>query len=70
MRRDPNFGFLVPESCADLPATVLDPRGTWPDQRAYDETARSLRGRFEHNFSTYEPFVGTEVKRAAIRAAA
>jgi phosphoenolpyruvate carboxykinase (ATP) len=70
MRQDPNFGFLVPESCADLPANVLDPRGTWPDQRAYDETARSLRGRFEHNFSTYEPFVGTEVKRAAIRAAA
>src|ERR1700726_4801751 len=68
MRQDPNFGFLVPESCADLPANVLDPRGTWSDKRAYDEIARNLRGRFEHNFTEFEPFVGSEVKRAAIRA--
>ncbi len=28
-RQDPNFGFLVPESCADLPpSNVLDLRGT------------------------------------------
>jgi phosphoenolpyruvate carboxykinase (ATP) len=70
MRQDPNFGFLVPESCADLPANVLDPRGTWSDKRAYDEIARNLRGNFENNFREYEPFVGSEVKRAAIRAAA
>jgi phosphoenolpyruvate carboxykinase (ATP) len=70
MRQDPNFGFLVPESCADLPANVLDPRGTWPDKRAYDEVARGLRGRFEHNFTEFEPFVDNDVKRAAIRAAA
>src|SRR5437016_7278425 len=70
MRQDPNFGFLVPESCADLPANVLDPRGTWSDKRAYDEIARNLRGNFEQNFAAYEPFVGSEVKRAAIRAAA
>jgi phosphoenolpyruvate carboxykinase (ATP) len=49
---------------------VLDPRGTWPDTHAYDEVARSLRGRFEDNFGKYEPFVDSEVKRAAIRAAA
>jgi phosphoenolpyruvate carboxykinase (ATP) len=70
MRQDPNFGFLVPESCAEIPGNVLDPRGTWSDQRAYDETAHGLRGRFEHNFTAFEPFVGSEVKRAAIRAAA
>jgi phosphoenolpyruvate carboxykinase (ATP) len=70
MRQDPNFGFLVPESCAEIPGNVLDPRGTWSDQHGYDEVARSLRGRFEHNFKEFEPFVGSEVKRAAIRAAA
>ncbi|HKS87976.1 MAG TPA: phosphoenolpyruvate carboxykinase (ATP), partial [Stellaceae bacterium] len=63
-------GFLVPESCADIPANVLDPRRTWSDARAYDETARNLRGNFERNFSEFEPFVGSEVKQAAIRAAA
>jgi phosphoenolpyruvate carboxykinase (ATP) len=70
MRQDPNFGFLVPEACAEIPANVLDPRGTWSDQHGYDEVARSLRGRFEHNFKAFEPFVDGEVKRAAIRAAA
>ncbi len=70
MRQDPNFGFLVPESCADIPGNVLDPRGTWSNKIAYDETVRSLRGNFEHNFKPFEPFVGSEVKRAAIRAAA
>ena len=70
MRQDPNFGFLVPESCAEIPSKVLDPRGTWSDKHAYDEIARNLRGRFEANFAEFEPFVGSEVKRAAIRAAA
>ena len=41
-----------------------------PTQRGYDETARSLRGRFESNFKPFEPYVDSEVKRAAIRAAA
>src|SRR5437660_762419 len=70
MPQAPNFGFLVPESCAEIPGNVLDPRGTWSDKRAYDEIARNLRGNFEQNFAAYEPFVGSEVKRAAIRAAA
>ncbi|MGH7097496.1 MAG: phosphoenolpyruvate carboxykinase [Stellaceae bacterium] len=70
MRRDPNFGFLVPESCPEIPGDVLDPRRTWSNRGAYDETAHHLRGRFEHNFAEFEPFVGSEVKRAAIRAAA
>ena len=62
MRPDPNFGFLVPESCAEIPSSVLDPRGTWSDKRSYDDTARNLRGRFEHNFTEYEPFVGSEAR--------
>jgi phosphoenolpyruvate carboxykinase (ATP) len=70
MRKDPNFGFLVPESCADIPADVLDPRQTWSNKKAYDETARDLTRRFERNFTEFEPFVGSEIKEAAIRAAA
>jgi phosphoenolpyruvate carboxykinase (ATP) len=70
MRQDPNFGFLVPESCTDIPAEVLDPRNTWSNKKAYDATARDLTQRFEKNFEEYEPFVGTEVKQIAIRAAA
>jgi phosphoenolpyruvate carboxykinase (ATP) len=70
MRKDPNFGFLVPESCPEIPNEVLDPRRTWSNRRAYDETARDLTRRFAANFDQFEPFVGDEVKDVAIHAAA
>src|SRR5947209_7447383 len=70
MRKDPNFGFLVTESCADIPPDVHDLRQTWSNKKAYDDTARDLTRRFEHNFTGFERFVGSEVKEAAIRAAA
>ena len=70
VRKETNFGLLVPESCPEVPNEVLDPRGTWSDKKAYDETARELTRRFEANFREYEPFVGNEIKEVAIRAAA
>jgi phosphoenolpyruvate carboxykinase (ATP) len=70
VRRDPLFGLYVPESCPEVPAEVLDPRGTWRDKKAYDATARELTRRFEANFSEFEPLVGREVNNAAIHAAA
>ncbi len=70
LREDPNFGLFVPEGCPEVPSEVLDPRGTWSDKRAYDETARELTGRFAANFAEFEPFVGREVKEVAIRPAA
>jgi phosphoenolpyruvate carboxykinase (ATP) len=53
-----------------VPSEVLDPRGTWSDKKAYDETARQLTRRFAANFAEFEPFVGSEVKEVAIRPAA
>src|SRR5205809_549177 len=47
VRKEANFGLLVPESCPEVPNEVLDPRGTWSDKEAYDETARGLTHRFE-----------------------
>ena len=70
VRKDTNFGVLVPESCPEVPSEVLDPRSTWSDKKAYDETARELTRRFAENFAEYEPFVGSEVKEVAVRAAA
>ena len=32
VRREPNFGLLVPEACPEVPSEVLDPRGTWSDK--------------------------------------
>src|SRR5262249_20699207 len=70
MRKDANFGFLVPESAADVPADVLDPRASWANKKAYDETARGLTRDFEQNFGKYEPNVDAEIRKEAIRAAA
>lgn len=70
VKKDPIFGLAVPESCGEVPAHVLNPRNTWSDKGAYDETAKKLSHSFEKNFKQYEPYVGTEVKAAAIRPAA
>lgn len=70
VRRDPNFGLLVPEACPDVPAEALDPRGSWSDKASYDETARHLAGRFEENFEQFESHVTDGVKAAAIRKSA
>jgi phosphoenolpyruvate carboxykinase (ATP) len=60
----------MPESCPDVPAEVLDPKRTWADKQAYDQTARELSVRFETNFKQFEPYVTDAVKAAAIHAAA
>jgi phosphoenolpyruvate carboxykinase (ATP) len=66
----PDFGLNFPETCPDVPAGVLDPRSTWPDKRAYDQTARELTRRFESNFKQFEPYVDASVLAAGIHAAA
>ena len=69
-RRHPDFGLLVPEDCPGVPRAVLDPKSTWSDKGAYDETARELTKRFEANFKQFEPYVDDAVKGAGIKAAA
>ncbi len=66
----PQFGLLVPEACPEVPEGVLDPRTTWQDKKAYDQTARELTKRFETNFKQFEAYVGDEVKAAGIYHAA
>ena len=52
-RIDPNFGLAVPTSCPDVPASFLDPRGTWADPVAYDRAAARLSAMFRENFAAY-----------------
>ncbi len=63
-RVDPNFGLTVPTSCPDVPATFLDPRGTWSDPAAYDEAAAKLAGMFAANFADYAEGVSPEIAAA------
>jgi len=67
--RDPFFGLNIPQSCPGVPSEVLNPRNTWSDKAAYDDTARELTKRFAENFRKFEAHVSNEVKAAGVKAA-
>jgi phosphoenolpyruvate carboxykinase (ATP) len=54
-REDPVFGLAVPAAVSNVPAAVLDPRGTWPDPAAYDTQAHKLAAMFRANFEKFGP---------------
>ena len=56
----------VPVAVPGVDANLLDPRGTWADQAAYDVQAAKLVAMFAENFGQYVPFIGADVKAAAI----
>ena len=62
---DPVFGLHIPTSCPGVPAEVLNPRNTWTDKAAYDETAKKLAGMFRENFKQFADGVPDEVLAAA-----
>jgi phosphoenolpyruvate carboxykinase (ATP) len=52
-KKDPIFGFLVPQSCEGVPKDVLDPASSWPSKDAYMEKYRQLASRFIDNFKKF-----------------
>jgi phosphoenolpyruvate carboxykinase (ATP) len=66
-QRHPLFNIEMPTSCPDVPAEVLDPRGTWSDTAAYDQQAAKLAAMFVENFKNFEAHVAPEVKDAGPR---
>ncbi|HUF11673.1 MAG TPA: phosphoenolpyruvate carboxykinase (ATP) [Longimicrobiales bacterium] len=63
-RPDPVFGLRIPTALPNVPAEVLDPRGTWGDPDAYDAQAAILAGMFRENFTKFEKDVSDAVKQA------
>ncbi len=61
----PIFKVLVPKECSCAGADVLDPRATWADTAAYDETARKVAAMFRDNFEQYVSYVPPEVLAVA-----
>jgi phosphoenolpyruvate carboxykinase (ATP) len=68
-RRDANFGFEVPVTVDGIDDSLLVPRSTWDDPRAYDAQANKLVGMFSDNFAKYHAHVGDDVRAAAPKAA-
>ena len=61
------FGIEFPTSCDGVPAESLNPRSTWEDKQAYDETALQLARRFSKNFEQFESEATTEIVSAGPR---
>jgi phosphoenolpyruvate carboxykinase (ATP) len=61
----PVFGMGMPESCPGVPQTLLNPRQTWSDPSAYDETANQLAHLFIKNFGKYAGGVTGDILQAA-----
>jgi phosphoenolpyruvate carboxykinase (ATP) len=65
-RKDPNFGFEVPNKVPGVDSMLLDPRSTWVDGAAYDVAARKLVEMFSNNFEQYLVHVDEDVIAIAI----
>ena len=61
----PVFGMLMPLSCAEVPAEILNPRNTWSDKENYDVKAKELAKQFIKNFEKYASGVSEEILSAA-----
>ena len=68
LREEPWFGLSVPESCAGVPAELLDPQRTWSDAESYRSKAEELARRFHENFARFESDAPPEVRAAGPKA--
>ncbi len=64
-RKDPVFGFMVPEICPDVPYEVLNPRNTWKNKGDYDKTANDLAHAFIDNFREFKDFADEDILKGA-----
>ncbi|WP_420320565.1 phosphoenolpyruvate carboxykinase (ATP) [Flagellimonas sp.] len=57
------FGVAQPRECPGVPTSVLSPRATWNDDKAYYTTAFKLTNAFRENFKKYEAYASEEIRR-------
>jgi len=63
-RKDPLFGFEVPEMCEGVPEKVLNPVATWEDPEAFQEKYMQLAALFIENFKKFAEGCPPEVVKA------
>lgn len=49
----PVFELAFPSVCEGVPTELLNPRNTWADKAAYDDTAVNLAAKFVSNFEKF-----------------
>jgi phosphoenolpyruvate carboxykinase (ATP) len=63
----PVFDLAYPISCPNVPDELLNPKQTWQDPVAYDETAAKLAMKFVDNFETFKEETDASILAAAPR---
>ncbi len=61
----PIFDLAYPTSCEGVPSELLNPRNTWADKAAYDQTAASLAEKFVANFEKFAAETHASILAAA-----
>jgi phosphoenolpyruvate carboxykinase (ATP) len=61
----PFFDLSFPTSCDGVPAALLNPRHTWSDKNAYDDTAASLAAKFVKNFEKFAKETSSSILAAS-----
>ncbi len=61
----PIFGLDVPQNCPNVPNEVLNPKGTWSNEKAYDIQAKELAASFKENFKKFEEYANAEIMAGA-----
>lgn len=61
----PIFGLIMPTSCPNVPAELLNPKNTWPDKEEYDKQAIMLAKKFEENFTIFEDQASPNILKGA-----
>jgi phosphoenolpyruvate carboxykinase (ATP) len=64
---DPVFGLIVPKTCHNVPAEILNPKNTWADKTAYDTKAKHLAALFVKNFEKFADRCSDKIRAAAPR---
>lgn len=60
-KTDPVFGFQVPQSCGEVPVSVLNPGESWSNKDDYAKRYKELAARFIENFKKFEEGCPPEV---------
>ncbi len=61
----PIFELAIPTACEGVPTEILNPKDTWKDKAAFDETAMNLANQFVKNFEQYEAETSEAIMSAA-----
>lgn len=64
LKEDSAFGFMIPQSCPNVPDDILDPINTWEDKSAYEKTRKKLVDLFRNNFNQFEKEVNPAIVNA------